>query len=387
MSTKQDPYHEEAVWLSRIVDRGRRLTGSPFLAGLLVGGWIPVVATLVAVDPGEASRLFLVGQWLACLMVVVGPFDVWYFDERLLPGFFREVDEVLTPPDDGTSRSLAAKYDTYYATYWWVNVGVWAVLVLGVFVVSQPYFLEQGIATPIERAAYLCFFVYWLTIVGLRSHAAIVTVLAIRAFAENATLDIDPLHPDGLGGLSAVGDLAIQVTLIISLGSFALPLSFQLASEVAFGGFVYAGVGLFVLLIGLNFLYPTYKMNRRAQSIREHLLEENRKRIRRLEAELAVPADIDGEPTASGSDGGVNATSEADKDESTAENDVAELGPDSVRENELVQLEIQRARREFRDHQNVQLYPLSIGIITRLVSSILLPIFFILFEFFISGQI
>lgn len=385
MTAESDPYHEKAVWLSRLVNRGRRITGSPFLAGLMVGGWIPVVATLVAVDPGEASRLFLVGQWLACLMVVVGPFDVWYFDERLLPGFFKEVDEVLTPSDDETSRSLARKYDTYYATYWWVNVGVWAVLVLGVFVVSQPYLLEQGITTPVERAASLCFFLYWLTIVGLRSHAAIVTVLAIRAFAENATLDIDPLHPDGLGGLSAVGDLAIQVTLIISLGSFALPLSFQLASEVAFGGFVYAGVGLFVLLIALNFLYPTYKMNRRAQSIRERLLEQNRRRIRRLEAELAVPADVSERSGSAGQVDGTDAVSERSEGEPAAS--AEKLGPDSVRENELVQLEIQRARREFRDHQNVQLYPLSVGIITRLASSILLPICFILFEFFISGQL
>lgn len=385
MTAESDPYHEKAVWLSRLVNRGRRITGSPFLAGLMVGGWIPVVATLVAVDPGEASRLFLVGQWLACLMVVVGPFDVWYFDERLLPGFFREVDEVLTPSDDETSRSLAKRYDTYYATYWWVNVGVWAVLVLGVFVVSQPYLLEQGITTPVERAASLCFFIYWLTIVGLRSHAAIVTVLAIRAFAENATLDIDPLHPDGLGGLSAVGDLAIQVTLIISLGSFALPLSFQLASEVAFGGFVYAGVGLFVLLIALNFLYPTYKMNRRAQSIRERLLEQNRRRIRRLEAELAVPADVSERSGSAGQVDGTDAVSERSEGEPAAS--AEKLGPDSVRENELVQLEIQRARREFRDHQNVQLYPLSVGIITRLASSILLPICFILFEFFISGQL
>ena len=384
MTAENDPYHEKAVWLSRLVNRGRRITGSPFLAGLMVGGWIPVVATLVAVDPGEASRLFLVGQWLACLMVVVGPFDVWYFDERLLPGFFEEVDEVLTPSDDETSRSLAKRYDTYYATYWWVNVGVWAVLVLGVFVVSQPYLLEQGITTPVERAASLCFFLYWLTIVGLRSHAAIVTVLAIRAFAENATLDIDPLHPDGLGGLSAVGDLAIQVTLIISLGSFALPLSFQLASEVAFGGFVYAGVGLFVLLIALNFLYPTYKMNRRAQSIRERLLEQNRRRIRRLEAEFAVPADI---RERSGSTDPVDNTDASEPSDADTAASAAELGPDSVRENELVQLEIQRARREFRDHQNVQLYPLSVGIITRLASSILLPICFILFEFFISGQL
>ncbi len=87
-------------------------------------------------------------------------------------------------------------------------------------------------------------------------------------------------------------------------------------------------------------------MNRRAQQLRERLLDEHRERIRDLDHRLAVPDDTD------------------DPDET------------AVRENELLQLEIQRARREFRDHQQIQLYPLSVGIVTRLVSSILLPIFF-----------
>jgi len=354
MSAELEPYRAKPIWLSRIVERGRTFVDHPFLAALLVGGWIPVAATLLAVDAAEASTLFLLGQSLACLMVVVGPYDVWYFDRHLLPGFFKDADETLTADDDTALSSLSRRYDTYYTDYWWVSVGVWVVLVLGVFVVSQPYFVSQGVTTPLERIAYLCFFVYWLTIVGLRSHAAVVTVLAIRSFAENATLDIDPLHPDGLGGLSAVGNFAIQTTVIVSLGSFALPLSFQIAAHSAFGGFVYAGVALFVLLVAANFAYPTYKMNRRAQEIRERLLETHKEKIRTLEAQLDMPGD-DGEV--------------------------------SVRENQLLQLEIQRERREFRDHQNVQLYPLSIGIITRLVSSLLLPIFFILFEFFIAGMI
>lgn len=347
-----DRYHADVIWLSRIVEWGRQYTNSAFLSGLLIIGWIPVVATTIAVDPSEADQLFVIGQLSACFMVVVGPFDVWYFDQKLLPGFFQNADDILTPTNDPTLSNLSKKYDRYYARYWWVNVAVWAVLVLGVFVVSQSYFEAQGIQTVVEKAAYFVFFSYWLTIVGLRSHAALITVLAIRSFAEKAPLDIDPLHPDGLGGLSTVGELAIQVTLIISLGSFALPLSFQLASEVAFGVFVYVGVFLFILLIVLLFVYPTYKMNRRAQEIREHALQENRDRIRELEQKLALPQD----------------------DTET-----------SVKESQLLQLEIQRARQEFKDNQNVQLYPLSIGIITRLISSIILPVLFILFDYYVSG--
>lgn len=352
----QDQYHADVIWLSRLVEWGNRYTSSAFLSGLLIAGWVPIVATIIAVDPGEADRMFLIGQILACLMVVVGPFDVWYFDQKLLPAFFRSADDRLTPTANSTLSDLSRKYDRYYAHYWWANVAIWVVLVLGVFIVSQSYFAAQGITTLVERGSYLVFFLFWLLIAGLRTHAALITVLAVKEFAEQAELDVEPLHPDGLGGLSTVGELAIQVTLINSLGSFALPLSFELASEVAFGYFVYVGVLLFILNNVALFAYPTYKMNRRAQQIREQALEENKARIRELEAKLAIPADEDGDEV-------------------------------SIRENQLIQMEIQRARQEFRDNQNVQLYPLSISIITKLVSSILLPIFFILFDIFISDYI
>ena len=346
----EDRYHADVIWLSKIVEWGRQYTNSALFSGLLTAGWIPVVATAVAVNPSETDQIFLIGQLLACLMVIIGPFDVWYFDQKLLPGFFQHADDTLVSADDTTLADLSKKYDRYYARFWWVNVAVWVVLVLGVFVVSQSYFEAQGIQTITEKAAYLVFFVYWLIIAGLRTHAALITVLSIRAFAEKASLNIDPLHPDGLGGLSSVGEFAIQVTLIYSLGSFALPLSFELASEVNFGLFVYIGVFLFILNIVLLFAYPTYKMNRRAQEIRERVLEENKQRIRELEAKLELPKEDDDA---------------------------------SIREHQLLQMEIRRARQEFRDNQNVQLYPLSISIITRLVSSVILPILFIIFDIYI----
>jgi hypothetical protein len=151
------------------------------------------------------------------------------------------------------------------------------------------------------------------------------------------------------------------MTVITSLGSLALPLSFQIANHVAYEEVVYIGVALFVLLVALNFVYPTYKVNRRAQELREEMLDVHRERIRKLENRLALRA------TENGAD--------------LPDDDLART------DDELLELEIRRARREFDDYQNVQLYPLSIGIVTRLASSILLPVFFILFELFITGSL
>ncbi|MFB6121900.1 MAG: hypothetical protein ABEJ78_00380 [Haloferacaceae archaeon] len=343
-------YNSTSIWVSHVVAWGRQYVDHPFLAALVTLGWIPVACSAVAIDAAEATTLFLVGQALACLMVVVAPFDVWYYDERLLPGFFADIDDVITEAEDDTLRRLAERFDTAYSRYWWVTTLPWVVLVLLVFAFGQGYFASQGITTPVERAAYLGFFVYWLVFAGLRTHGGVITVLTIRAFARDVELEIDPLHPDGLGGLSTVGSFAIRMTLLISLGSLALPLSFQIASHIRYENVVYAGVALFVLLVALNFIYPTYKVNRRAQELRESMLESRRKRIRSLENRLSESFDDGGDDTS----------------------------------DDVLQLEIQRARREYDDYQNVQLYPLSVGIITRLASSILLPIFFILFELFVS---
>jgi uncharacterized membrane protein YbaN (DUF454 family) len=365
-------YNATSLWVSRVVEWARAYVGHPLVAGLCTMGWIPVVATVVAVDPAEASTAFLVGQALACLMVVSAPFDVWYYDERLLPAFFDDIERITAESDQSALSALATRYDTYYSRYWWVSTLVWVVLVLLVFVVGQGYFRSQGITTPVERGAYLAFFCYWLLFAGLRAHGGLLTVLVIRAFSERISLDIDPLHPDGLGGLSTVGTFAIRMTLIISLGSLALPLSFQIAAHIAYAEIVYAGVALFVLLVALNFLYPTYKVNRQAQELRERMLDTQRERIRRLEDRLALlhqGAESETLPVTDLPDQGL-------PDDPLAETD-----------DELLELEIRRARREFEDYQNVQLYPLSIGIITRLISSILLPIFFIVFELFITGSL
>ncbi|MFB6114521.1 MAG: hypothetical protein ABEJ58_10530 [Halodesulfurarchaeum sp.] len=321
---------------------------NPFLSAILTIGWIPAGFTILAMDVQEATGMFVFAQAVAGGAVVIAPYDIWYYDERLLPSFFNNVDELVTDSDTDSLNRIASHYDQFFSEKWWILTGIWLALVTTVYVFGLDYFVSQGIDRTAEQIAYFGFILYWILVAGLRSTAVLTTLLTIRSFAKEVELDIDPLHPDGLGGLSLVGDLAIKSTLIISTGSFALPLALNIANHLQYNTVVYVGVSLFVLLVALNFVYPTYIVNRRAQDVRETMLEERRTRIRDLEKEISNPKKAD-----------------------------------TPKNFDQIQMEIRRARRDYQDFENVTLYPLSIGIIVRLFSSVLLPFVFILLEIFL----
>jgi hypothetical protein len=101
----------------------------------------------------------------------------------------------------------------------------------------------------------------------------------------------------------------------------------------------------------VSFLYPTIYVNRRAQAVREQELDRMRVRIRELEARARDPA------------------------EHASTDEVAK------------RQEIQRLREEFHEYATVSLFPLSVGILTRLATSILLLIFFTVFELWFSSVV
>ncbi|KAB1192493.1 hypothetical protein GJR96_03190 [Haloferax sp. MBLA0076] len=347
---------QSRFWVTSAVDVARNHVDSPVLASILAIGWLPIALSIVAIDTSEATVLFVVAQTLAALMVVFGPFDVWYYYRRLLPAFFENVDDIVEPGQDDELRALAEKYDRFFTQRWWAITLPWTLLVVLVFFASEGHIANQGITSPVEYTAYFGFFVYWGLFSGLGFHGGLLTVRLIKEFSEEIDLEIDPLYPDGLGGLSLVGQFAIRTTLILSTGSLAMPLSFELASQIGLAEAVYLGVGLYVVLIALVFIYPTYKVNRRAQRLREDVLEEYRTKIRRLEAELAK-LEAAGRPGA------------------------------SLEESHSLYLEIDRTRQEFRDFRDVQLYPLSVSILIQLLSSLFLPVLFIIFDIYLSRLI
>ena len=348
-----DNTYPDAVWVTQIVQRGQTLVDSSFLAALLTLGWIPVVTSVVVFMLGTPSHLFIVAQSLTASIVVLGPYQAYHYDTAVLPSFFDSVTDLVPDENHDQLTQLQARYERKFRTSHLWFVLLWTAAVVSVLPLNAPYFAAQGIQfLEPSYVAYLIFLVDFGVLSGLGLYSVLVTTQCIDSVADLG-MEIEPLHPDGLGGLSVIGDFAVWTTLLISNGALAIPLSLDMVSSSGGGAVVYAGVGTYMLLIAVSFVYPNAKINRKAQQIREQHLDTYRSKIRSLESQLAA---IEAEDQV----------------------ELKELG---------LRMEIERARKEFQNYNNVRLYPLSIGILTRLASSVLLPIVITVIEFFISSTL
>jgi len=339
----------DSLWVTTVVDYGRNLVDSALIASFFTLGLIPLVTSSVVLVFGNPSQEFAISQLLTASVVVFGPYQAYRYDTDVLPRFFDNISSVVDQRDHNQIEQIREQALRLFRDRHDLFVFVWTLMVISVLPLNSGYFVDQGIvlSSPLYWI-YLVFLIDFGLLSGLGLFSVITTTYSIRSIAD-LQLQIDPLHPDGLGGLSTIGEFAIWTTLLISNGALAIPLSLDMVNSTVGGFVVYTGLGLYVVLILMSFVYPTAKINRRAQDLREGYLERYRSRIRSLEQEVTQP-----------------------KTGEITNQDLA------------LQMEIERIRKEFQEYQNVRLYPLSVGIIIRLGSSVVLPIVFILIDQYIS---
>lgn len=342
----------ERIWVTRVLESERFPVEGRFLRSLVAFGWIPLLlaAGVVLISGDRATPNFLLAQGFATLLAVICPYLIHYYDDRVKPRFYDRAHHVVA--DQQELADLAAWADRTFARRYWVVTLLWTALIVVLYVTSTGFLRAIGIAGPSDPTFWLygAFFVWGGLLTGIGFHGILTTVLYIRAVAERVAFRIDPLDPDGLGGLSAVGYFAIWTTLLASVGSLLFPLAFEIAAHGGFEPLVYVAIAVYVLFMLVAFVYPTLKINRRAQDLRETILDDLRADIAALQSELAIHDDNDGTP------------------------DLDELAR---------QLEIQRLRNEYEEYRNVRLYPMSVDVLSRLVGSILLPLGFMGLELFL----
>lgn len=340
----------DRLWVAAVIDRVRDTVGNPILASFFAFGWIPIVTSgSIFLASETVDQSFILFQSLTASIVVLGPYQAYKYDTSVLPEFFTDVEELVADPDVPTLDDIKLRAIRRFRTKHPVFVVLWTVAVVSVLPLNASYFASQGIVFGSALyVVYLIFLIDFGVLSGLGLFSVAVTIHTIWDVSK-LELHIEPLHPDGLGGLSVFGDFAIASTLLISNGALAIPLSFDMVTSDLGGVIVYSGVGLYILFIITSFVYPTYRINRKAQALREEHLDQFRSKIRRLETNLS---------------------------ENTQKTN------SSLHDLEL-RLEIDRLRKEFQNYRDVRLYPLSIGIVVRLASSVLLPIGFTLFDIFL----
>lgn len=340
----------DRLWLAAIINRVRDTVANPILASFFSFGWIPVVTSAsIFLFSKTVDQSFIIFQSLTASILVLGPYQAYKYDTSVLPGFFTDVEELVADSDISTLKDIESRSSSRFRTKHFGFVGLWTVAVVAVLPLNASYFASQGIVfDSVLYFLYIIFLINFGVLSGLGLFSVAVTIYTIWE-VSNLKLHIEPLHPDGLGGLSVFGDFSISSTLLISNGALAIPLAFDMVTSDLGGVIVYAGVGLYILLIILAFVYPTYRINRKAQKLREEHLDQFRNKVRQLETEL----------------------SENTQETESSLHDLA------------LRLEIDRIQKEFQNYRDVRLYPLSIGIVIRLASSVLLPIGFTLFDIFL----
>jgi len=335
----------DEIWVTRLsrafVERSP-LGAVPTI--LCTVGLVPFLLTAIflALVGLDVRRVFLASQLLAATLGGVGPVLIWRYDTVVFPTFVERASEVTPYDDNRELRAIASRYRAFFTDMTATTV-LWIVPILAAAIANYGYFQSLGV-TGYTDPAYLVYlvFVTWMaaiTAVGVRM--AITTNLCIREVGE-LEFTIDPLHPDGLGGLSTIGYFAIRTTTMLSAGALGLPLAFDLIRVTGGGGIIYALVAIYIGMIVGSFVFPTLYINRRANEIKEAHLDRKRERIHDLRSRL--------------------------------------LAHDDPEEIEALRMKLDELRTEYDTYNSVSLYPLSLSIISRLVSSVFLPLFFLLVE-------
>lgn len=308
---------------------------------------LAIVCTVVLWD--SISLSFIYASALGLLWVNVAPYLIWYYDERVLPEFFSHLSELISDKDQ--RQQLARKYNQFFAKKRLSVSLFWAIALMTIVYASEPALRSQGMVgtgevflwTTYAYAAYIGL------VLGHGFVGPVTTILLIREVAQHE-LEIDPLHPDNLGGLSTVGYVSIRTTLLFSSGSLFLPLLFFFSSEGGISIVIFGITSLYILTILTSFIYPTTIVNRRAQEYRDSVLEDLRQEYSEIEKSMEEPN----------------------------QNEISELNK---------RLELQRVQRNYENYNSVSLYPLQLSILTRLLGSVVLPIFFMVVELYLPNLI
>jgi hypothetical protein len=347
-----DEFDYDTHWISTQLARGLPLgIDNRALTGVIKFNLAPnlVAAAYVLTQWSAIAPRFLLAAALFLGWANVAPYLIWVYDERVLPQFFEKVSEIVVEED--RLEDLAVRFNTYHADFHPLFAILWGGGFLAAGVFGTPVFEAQGMAGSGRLFLWttLAYGAYVGGVFGEAGFSATVTTLLLVRQVAKLEFEIRPLHPDGLGGLSTIGYFAIRTTVLWSTASLLIPLAFQLISGPS-------SINLVMLLVTVAyigtilavFLYPTVKINRRSEQLRERRLAEIREAYLNLQRQV--------------------------------NDDVANTIDDVNR-----RLEMQRLRNKYDDYASVRLYPMQIQIFVRLAGSVFVPLFFLLLEYYLPS--
>ncbi|MBN2150157.1 MAG: hypothetical protein JW839_01800 [Candidatus Lokiarchaeota archaeon] len=336
--------------------------------------------------------------WLSYVSVFViwvniSPVLIWYYDERILPSFFERMVEIVGPKsrvltsmfkfdmevfagrnedlseeqikreisrqknEDYTMRRdfaerIKTKYDTLFKTRWWVMAIPWCGLMYYIFLSSTASLEHGGLYGYNDYWFWIVFAIYAFAnlMASTGVWGIIITLTAIHEIS-GCSIKIDPLHTDGVGGLSCFGNYAIATTLIFSSGALWLPLAFDLMlGSPLMTHYIYLIVFVWMIFTLLSFVYPTVLINVRAKKIRNAEIDIRRREYEESREVIRIMNDL---------------RIKTNYMKADATNPITAM---------VYYFNTELMREEFEHFKSVKLYPFEIYIFSKLISSVVFPL-------------
>lgn len=245
---------------------------SPVLAAIVFFG-LPANLSLLGyvfwlkwqVPPVIVGSAFLAIQWcwIGCLLT-------WYYEARLIPSFWADLEASGTL-DQESVASLSKGHRVVWGGIRSVGILIWAILPLATFVVLC--FAPGQVLFPVFPGPWFwawCLGVFLAGIATGEGFAGVVMMLRIIRDCVSQGIRLDPYHPDGLGGLSSFGRLAIYTTSMFSSGSLFIPILVLVSTYSSLSLVtVYVLIGLFSIAIAAAFIIPTVLVSSKAALVKQ----------------------------------------------------------------------------------------------------------------------
>lgn len=260
--------------------------------GLFLFVGIPVNAFLIVylwttgwtVPPLTCIAILLAAAWSW-----IGPSLIWNYEVNILPTFWTQMLDDRILPSRDISEISSAFFRINYGSRKFVVYG-WTLLLLLAFVGVSEFMKEIGM----PRIPGVWFWLWLICLIpaGIltgEGFAGVIMMIQIIRSCIKRDIAMHPYHPDGLGGLSCFGRLAIGTTLLFSSGALFLPI-LLIGSESSFltMTWMYVLVSLYSASIACAFLLPTVQVCIRAKAIRDRMISDlNMESLRMIPSEVS----------------------------------------------------------------------------------------------------
>ncbi|TAJ45800.1 hypothetical protein [Methanofollis fontis] len=349
---------DKCSFISRVIESDVPIRiHNPLLSSIVKFGLIPDMLFILfwALRADQISNDYLIGYILAIVWINIGPWILWYYERKHLIQFFKNCEHIVAEHNfinDLKERSIKRYQKNFYLVFTFFLIVDYSIYLTGSLFCTDQYLVGSGITTLFDPffIIYTCA-IGWIAYLISSGVTDVIETQQIVYEISHKEINIDPLHPDEVGGMFCIGKFAIGTTILAATAALFFPWLFQIAKSIPpIALAIYCFVSIYPILIAISFIYPTAQVNRTAHRIRWEKLETLGNQFKQKSAEIG------------------------------------ENHSDPIQK--LISFnELSKIKNTYNEYRNLRLYPFKIDIAMKLIMSILFPVTLIVLKIYLGKML